>query len=374
MPDTIETEALLALTALSAPECEKCHKPLKPGQMECCNRLYCPFCRKPVIDETCEHVVAWRMHGRWTIPGVIPIVAPVETIPVEPDHEIEWSPAQKRSAFGKANDVVHRIWGEGLAIPPTRGQVRQRLLEAVPCTRIASFNADSRNVHCAFHPDPADFVRQARALIDAWEKGFATLRNTIPTAAGRLLGRHALAPFGGDRWAVSGLYSYRTNALFLTFSPDGSRLAVGLNGRVELRAVPTGEVLWSIPLETAAPRSAVWTDDGSTLAVMTSTSAYLWQTLLLDPATGAVRATLPASGTTGHQIVGSGTLASLHGGRLLVDVEGRNVRLTTLGSDGGVASTELLVHRAPIKCFGASPDGETFATVAQNTLLLWRVP
>lgn len=370
MVDTIEAEALLALTALSAPECEACHKPLKPGQMACCNRVYCPFCRKEASAVRCPHVVAYRRHGEWIIPGVPPTV---DAIPLELERMVEWSDGQKRAAFGPAFDLAHHILGEGLSFAPTQSRVRERLVDAVPGASSAQFNAGGRYTILVFHADANAFVRDARRLLDAWMKGLETLRSATPEACRHLVQVRSLEPYSGYRWNVCP-WTRHSHATFLAFSPDGAQLAVGLESRIEMRAVPSGELLWEAETFGGAPRSAVFASGGATLAVMTSTSSGDWETHLLDAASGAVRATLPASNTTGFQTVGSQTLACLHDGRLLVDAEGRNVRLTWLGESGAPVVSETIPHRAPIKCFGASSDGETFATIVGYALLLWRVP
>lgn len=372
----VDFDVLGALNALAAPDCPKCSKPLAPGQVVCCNTLLCPFCRRRMPDADCRHVVAWRVDGRWTIPGVLTQKATVPSIELDGCRVIEWSPAQKQTALGVADSVVHQIWGEGLAVPPQPYLVRSSLVSAVRGTVTGAFNDRGRYQILAFHADPKAFVDLGRALVRAWTEGMEALKHTAPEASRRLLGTFPLEPLRGNYDAYRAGWTRHTRAPFLVFAPDGKSLAVGVENRVELRAVPSGELLWTcVPERDRAPLSAVFLSDGQLLAVQeTCDHGTRTATWLLDTATGDVRAVLDPMDGNGQLHTGTVPMVALHGGTALLDIGGRVARVARLDAGGEPVGVEALVHRVPIKGFGASPDGETFATIAQSTLLLWRIP
>lgn len=67
-------EAWRAFQALQGHRCDGCGKHLAVGDLECCHRAYCPWCR--TSNRTgCEHLVARRSMGGWSVPGVATSVA-----------------------------------------------------------------------------------------------------------------------------------------------------------------------------------------------------------------------------------------------------------------------------------------------------------
>ena len=147
----------------------------------------------------------------------------------------------------------------------------------------------------------------------------------------------------------------------VAYSPDGTRLAVGVDQSVELLDPATGTTLAAFPLTGGEARSLVWSADGRRVAIGQNEGVLA----VLDAATG--RPVYQAEHSNWQSCVcfhPGGNLLASHG-------NDRTVRVHDLAAGKVVAVLPRAVEGAPTR-FEFSPDGRRLATQTGPTAVsLW---
>ena len=155
----------------------------------------------------------------------------------------------------------------------------------------------------------------------------------------------------------------------LTFSADGSQLAVPSGNGIALYDTYTGEVLTLLPLlmadVTALALSPAREEDGGQIIASADEDATV---RLWDARTGEHRADF-----IGHTdpVV---SLKFSSDGNILASGSFKEIRLWRLTSDGASRATVLQGHRDMVTTLAFSPDSKTLASTSfYGTILLWDV-
>jgi WD40 repeat protein len=150
----------------------------------------------------------------------------------------------------------------------------------------------------------------------------------------------------------------------LTYSPDGSRLALGeVTGRVRVREVATGKEVFARRLHNSLVAGVAFSPDGRRLA----TAGWDKLVKVSDAVTGEVLRTC-----TGHTDKVQGVAFHPDGRHLVSGGRDRTENLRLWDADTGVAVRTYLGHHDDVYSVAVSPDGNRLASAgADGSIKLW---
>ena len=146
----------------------------------------------------------------------------------------------------------------------------------------------------------------------------------------------------------------------VAWSPDGSRLASGVEGTVRISDAATGTKLTTLLGHTGWVRSVAWSPDGTRLASGAAGTVRVW-----DATTGAELVSL-----SGHTAWVRAVAWSPDGRRLASAGDERSVRVWDVPS--GAQLAVLSGNRSGVKSLAWSPDGRSLASAGDDrTVRIW---
>ncbi|MBC7809295.1 MAG: hypothetical protein H7145_24435 [Akkermansiaceae bacterium] len=383
------SEGAEVLRAIAGMSCDACDMPLpREDRMgawnraipftayTCCGNAYCPFCGANA-RQRCEHLLAAQSSGQWRIAHLpdlsdVPVLHPP---PVSPEHMLDHKTTQKRAAFGGAYPLLAPLYGRGLEGKGTSGRIRGELIVEKLLTWdnkqiVASGGKNSGKNTFYFAQDP----RARTAHLDD------TLRRALPGGFTELFA----LPQPALQYRLSvAQYAPGKPARALLVSPDGARVHIlwDRGGAVFDVSVPEREPVFlrdiPAPQHGAQYLSACLADserflEASVENVGVRSAPYI-EIVPLVPEPGD-----PNSEPCGTRRGGTeyGYESSLHGGRTVLQENGRSVRFYKAAANSNERGRPWLTIslRSLLMAMPLRPGGDTFALAAGGYLSLWRVP
>jgi hypothetical protein len=170
----------------AAGACETCGEPLAASAASCeaCGALYCPYCRQPMAQGSCEHVLTTNNSGEWA-------GWPFETLPLPhlagPPREADWSEQQRREAFARVRPLLAAYSSLWEPPDPARlyGLLRERLsVEIRAATWDNARLGEPGYLTMYFTADPELAQAELSSTIGRLARGFQRLAGLKPDRAG----------------------------------------------------------------------------------------------------------------------------------------------------------------------------------------------